>query len=362
MSIFFSQAFYKRAFFYIKWFLFINKSYLTGKVLEVSALNSFNDNRKALMNQVPDKPAEKKEEKDDKKLTLALAALGAITLGTIALALTKGTVIPTKTEASLTNAAFDVSEKAKNTLADLYEQTAAAAKKSGNQKRENIYIDFASRVRNNEFSDDDIFKKLFDILYRDARLANYPIDSRHNINIDKITGADTQFIRVKNENGWFYRIPKIYHGSKVTDRVSINANADENLIKALDALFANGEIKGYYKTPDLAANWLERHDPITIYLQESATAEVLEKIKNAAQGFIRSSDDVLLGDKFAAGFALQKSPDVQDIEKALERAKKISPSFESAMRKMFASQNKAQLNASAGQMCVLEKMLAMFQS
>ena len=67
-------------------------------------------------------------------------------------------------------------------------------------------------------------------------------------------------------------------------------------------------------------NWLERHDPITIYLDEKADTKTLEAVKTACEKYIRSSEDVLLGKKFASGMALQKSPDEQDIKAILQEA------------------------------------------
>lgn len=237
-------------------------------------------------------------------------------------------------------------QKAKNVLTDLYTKISDKALKNGNKKRANAFTTCKGEIDN--WSAKDTYTKLLDTLYNESRLADYPKSGLRTLNIDAITKSENSLMRVKSENGWHYRLPRVRQGNKNVDRVSVNAVADENLIKALDDLIGNGKVKGYYKTPDLADNWLSRHDPITIYLDEKAIPEILEKIKNTCEKYIRSTDDVLIGDKFAPGFALQKSPTKTDIEAVLGQMKKIDKELEETVRRYFTDIKTGELKTSAG--------------
>lgn len=241
---------------------------------------------------------------------------------------------------------LSIEDKAKSALKDLYQKVINKARQSGNDKRVNAF----EMCKNNIDSYDTktIYGNLLDALYNESRLGEYATSNLITKDIDKITGLGTSTIHVKDANGWHYRIPKSRQGNKTVDRVSVNALADENLIKALDDLFASGKVKGYYKTPNQSLNWLERHDPITIYLDEAADKSTLDNIKSVCEKYIRSTDDVLIGDKFASGMALQKSPTKQDIEAILQQAKGIDSQLESVLRTQFTETSTGKLKTSAG--------------
>lgn len=237
-------------------------------------------------------------------------------------------------------------KKAKLALKDLYQMIIDKANKSGNDKRANIFEQCKNNIDNLDTS--TTYGNLLDTLYKESRLSEYATSNLITKDIEKITAQSTPSIRVKNASGWHYRIPKSRQGKETVDRISVNAFADENLIKELDELFASGKVKGYYKTPDQALNWLERHDPITIYLDEVADKTTLDNVKSVCQKYIRSTDDALLGDKFAPGMALQKSPNKQDIETILSQAKNIDPQLENVLRKQFTELSTGELKTSAG--------------
>ena len=251
------------------------------------------------------------------------------------------------------------SKNAKKALADLYSKVIAKAQKNGNTKRAKIF----EQCKNNIDSLDTqtTYANLLDAIYKDLRLGEYPTSSIITKNIEEITAKGTQTIRVKNENGWHYRIPLGRKSAKSVDRVSVNALADENLVKALDDLFASQKVKGYYKTPDTTLNWLERHDPITIYLDEKATPETLDLIKSTCGKYIRSTEDVLSGKKFASGLALQKSPDEQDIRAILAEAKNVDAELESVLEKQFTNAN-GKLITSAGYIDSAKKLIELVRS
>lgn len=246
-------------------------------------------------------------------------------------------------------------ESAKDALTKLYDKVIEKAKKDGNTKR----VDIFEKCKNDIGTLDEktLYGNLLEALYKDLRLGEYPARDLITKNIENITSKETNLIKVKNQNGWHYRIPVGRKSAKTLERVSINAKADENLIKELDDLFASGRVKGYYKTPDTSLNWLERHDPITIYLDEKATQKTLDEVKAVCEKYVRSKEDVLVGNKFASGMALQKSPDEQDIQAILEQAKNIDDVLEQVLRVQFTDNKSGKLITSAGYMDSAKKLL-----
>lgn len=257
------------------------------------------------------------------------------------------------------NKIMSVEQKAKNVLSDFYKKVMIKAKNEGNIKRANCFEQCRNNIGNLDTA--QTYQNLLEAIYKDLRIAEYPMHNLKNVNIDKITGVGNSIIRVKNQNGWHYRIPVARQKNNTIDRISVNAIADENLIKSLDNLFGTGKVKGYYKTPDLSSNWLERHDPVTIYLDEKATPEILDKVKKACEKYIRSNDDVLIGTKFAPGFALQKSPTPSDIEALLKRMKIVDTELENVIRAEFTNRQTGNLVTSAGYMEAANKMLSLLQ-
>lgn len=246
-------------------------------------------------------------------------------------------------------------KNAKKALEQLYDKVITKAKNDGNTKRVSIFEQAKNNI--NTLDEKTTYGNLLDALYKDLRLGEYPTSTLITKNIENITSKGTNLIRVKNENGWHYRMPVGRKSGKTVDRISVNALADENLIKALDDLFASGKVKGYYKTPDTSLNWLERHDPITIYLDEKATPKTLDEVKKVCEKYIRSKEDVLSGNKFASGMALQKSPNEQDIEAVLMQAKNIDEALEHVLRAQFTDTKTGKLITSAGYMDSAKKLI-----
>ena len=249
---------------------------------------------------------------------------------------------------------------ARKALASLYDEIIVNAKKEGNTRRVGIY----EQAKNNisQMEKETVYKQFLDYCYRKIRYSDYSM-STVDFNINDVTSIETDKIRVKNEGGWFYRLPKNGYG-EITHRISINAKGDPNLIKALDDLFGNGEVKGYYKTPDTADNWTMRHDPITIYLEEKPTPEILEKVRVACEKYVRSTDDVLTGNKFAPGFAWEISPNKSIIEEMLNRAKTIDADLENVLRIYFTktdTKGNPRLTASAAEYSAAKILLESMQ-
>lgn len=250
-------------------------------------------------------------------------------------------------------------QKAKSILANLYQKVIDNANKSGNNRRAGIFEQCKNNI--DTLDTKTVYGNLLDALYKDLRLGEYSTSNIITKDIDKITAQSSSLIKVKNAHGWHYRIPNSRQGKETVDRISVNALADESLIRELDDLFSSGKVKGYYKTPDQALNWLERHVPITIYLDEAANKNTLDAIKSVCQKYIRSTDDVLLGDKFAPGMALQKSPTTKDIEALLSQAQTVDSQLESILRKQFTEFSTGKLKTSAGYIEATKKLLVLIK-
>lgn len=241
--------------------------------------------------------------------------------------------------------------KAKGRTIELCEDI---AKQEGNDNWLKTADDFKLNLK----SDKSIYQYLFSLEYGNIRYANYSDKFRFDRTIDVLTGKDSAFARVKESNGWHYRYPLHLNGKLSTvDRISVNAAADKKLIKDLDEFMQNEKINGYYKTPEFSTQWLMRHDPVTIYLGEKATPELLSKIEKLTKPYIRSTEDVLVGQKFAPGLALEKSPKPQDIQNLINQADKIDP----LLSKVFTNEmtRNGKLKASAGEVTAANRILTL---
>ncbi len=216
------------------------------------------------------------------------------------------------------------------------------------------YLAIADKMERCELPLNAMFSNLLNHRYNVLRTHNYPIDARHQHDIDQVSGQGTPEIKVKVEGGWHYRIPKnlkargVASGASSKDRVSLNVVADKALLAQLDQLFVT-RVKGYYKTPDMSDNWLERHDPITMYLDEPLTPAIEAEIVKIVTPFVRSTKDVLPGRLLAPGMAAETSPTVDEINHEITRAKAIDAQFADAVKQYFTDK-RGQLKTSAGRL------------
>lgn len=167
--------------------------------------------------------------------------------------------------------------------------------------------------------------------------------------------AESDGILIDDEVDWIYRKP-----SSITDRiqsfsviprerVSMNINAESELISALDRYIANGEVlvngkviknvkppKAYYKVDtglDEAGSFWSRTDPITMYFRENATPEQLSDIAQITRQFSCSTpvnfpSGSLKGANWLS-HAKEHSP--EDLYQLYKRALKIDPKLAEAI-------------------------------
>ncbi len=234
-------------------------------------------------------------------------------------------------------------------LADLYKKLAT------HKSKPEIWLDFAKRAENGEIKGADLYTKIIDSEYDVLRLAEYDL-LNVSPNISELTGKSTSKIAAIEQKGWHYRKLKGTPHFNPKYRISINANGNEKLIKTLDE-YVNAQ--RYYKTPDYSANWLERHDPVTIYFKNKPTDaeinELVTRLKNCDG--IRSTKDVLLGTKLYPGIAMQTSPDKQEVLSLIQRCYAASPDFGAAAERYLTNPLTKEIKASAGQVSAVENVL-----
>lgn len=214
-------------------------------------------------------------------------------------------------------------------------------------------------------SPEEIYQNAVALKYQNIRSAKYPTNARYNPNIDRITGNATNNITVSNQNCWNYRISKAgTFKDKTIGRISLNVYPEEQLITSLDKYFATGKIKGYYKTPDRLQDWGLRHDPITIYLQEPITQNIIDDIVKISKPHIRSTENVLIGKTVSPGVAIDKSPSTQDLVNLIQEARQydeiLAHQLETSKKYGFARNpmyGDYTLQSSAGQVAAVRALL-----
>jgi hypothetical protein len=259
----------------------------------------------------------------------------------------------------------DPFERAKEQLARRYEAIAKLSLEDRNAKNQEITTQSASDIRaqTNKYT---VYLAFLKQVYNDLRL--HPYKQHETIGFEETIGDYTK----KNLNlpdgkvahsrdlndGWFRRYfinaVESPNPSKEGDRLSVNAVGCQALIDALDDVFLNQGVRGQYKTPNKTGGWHKRHDPITIYLGEEATPEVLEKISQAVKPYIRSSDPVLVGDVIMLGLALEKTPLKQDVKKFVLDMWEIDSDLSSALGDFLHYSS----GTSSGQLKAAELMVA----
>lgn len=221
------------------------------------------------------------------------------------------------------------------------------------------------RTKNMQFETNVIVKGLIDKMYYFIRLHDYPKDEKHEEDIDEKAKKSTKEIYSKNENGWYYRnIIKIRNGEtyvsppKIKERISLNVIASKELIDTLDKFILEESKPGsemYYKVPNDESRWLERHDPVTIYLESGISNKAKEKLVQFVQQYIRSKEDVLPGEKISDGISFEKSPSEKDLQELIDKGYKINNDIGKGIKNMITEKDK--LKASAGQVFAIKKFL-----
>ncbi|MCK4554270.1 hypothetical protein KAU19_04895 [Candidatus Parcubacteria bacterium] len=206
-------------------------------------------------------------------------------------------------------------------------------------------------------------------MYFLLRLHDYKGDENYDSSIDKFTEISSDKINSHSENRWHYRVPyyekdgvKYHKTNEANFRISLNVNADKKLIEDLDKFIIETSKKPgsvYYKTPENSSDWLERHDPITIYFEDDVPEDIKEKIVNITKRYIRSKKDVLPGEKLSDGVAYESSPSKEKLQELVNRGYAVNKESGDAIKEYITKKDR--LKASAGQVTAIEKFLEKYE-
>ncbi len=167
--------------------------------------------------------------------------------------------------------------------------------------------------------------------------------------------AESKGISIDDEVDWIYRKPSTFtdriQSFKVIpkERVSMNINAEPELISALDRYIANGEVivngklfktvqppHAYYKIDtglDKTGSFWHRTDPITMYFREPVTAEQLADITQITKQYSCSTPVTFPTGtlKSANWLSHAKEHSPEDLYNLYKRALKIDPKLAEAI-------------------------------
>lgn len=178
--------------------------------------------------------------------------------------------------------------------------------------------EIAVKFKNPTYTD---FDNMISDNYSEIRKGNYSMEATvrdlttQDINIDVLK---TDRLAMFAQNGWSWRKPvgrsmaktQIMHDGElvkvdaVKDRISLNVVADRNLLSELDEFVRTGEYvnsagqkvkinipNGYYKTPLSVEKWAQRHDPITMYFDNTLSQEALDALSEITSKYARPSSN-----------------------------------------------------------------------
>ena len=210
------------------------------------------------------------------------------------------------------------------------------------------------------------YESIFQQFYNNIRTANYD-NSNIELDIDAYTRSINSLIKeVREENGWHYRIP---FGSSLKNskyRISLNIQGNTQVIDILDKITNDYGI--YYKTPDLSQNWLERNDPVTIYitntsLTEDQLKELKDRIVKETKPFIRSNQGFgLYGENLSKGVEFGEEATEKIAKDLIERASKIDSVLSDAVKNYLTKRGSAIPKGSVGQQMAIIDLLNIAES
>lgn len=149
--------------------------------------------------------------------------------------------------------------------------------------------------------------------------------------------------------GWVRRRPsRMGYDPDPEQHVSLNVAADSGLVYKLDEFAAKHGIP--YKVPSSADEWLNRHDPVTLYPPDELTADQRAELVKIAEPYARG-DEGLIGEKIGKGVAVLKEPKPADAAAVVEKARTVSPELAEGVAGYLGRQ------PSAGQMHVARQMV-----
>lgn len=213
------------------------------------------------------------------------------------------------------------------------------------------------------------FKVIAEDNYDDLRLSGkYTREESISGNFDDIynstiKGAETHF-----ENGWLWH--KLDNDCKMIgkDRVSLAVKADPKMLVELDELMLKGSYKdaagnihqlkgkeftkGFYKTDIDEESWMQRHDPLTFYFDDTVSEEMIDALATVTDKYKRIPQRELPGAVDGCPWIAHEAYITgADIDKLIQEAGKVNRNLADAIK----SEGR---NISTGQYNSYKKLIA----
>lgn len=209
------------------------------------------------------------------------------------------------------------------------------------------------------------FNNILQQFYNGIRLASYD-KSNVQIGIEDYTSEVNNTIQeVRDENGWHYRIPFGASTGKSQFRISLNVKGSKELIDILDKLSKDYGI--YYKTPTSSMEWLDRHDPVTIYitntnLTEAQMQELKDRVVRETEPHIRSNNGFgLYGENISEGVEFGEEATENNALELIKEAEGTDPILAEGVKQFLTSRN-GKIKGSVGQQMAVRQLLDMIEA
>lgn len=213
-----------------------------------------------------------------------------------------------------------------------------------------------------------LYERVFESMYEKLRGAYYQADSRYENDISEYTEKKGVLLkRVQDEKGWHYRVPQTATSRiKTVNRISLNVVPSKKLIDILDKISFDFGV--YYKTPETNFGWQKRHDPITMYINESLSEKQVEilkdMIKTGTEEFVRSNDGIgIVGEKFADGLEFGEDKRLENLKILEQESKEIDFDLYCAIIEYFSGYDFSthkrthRATGSAGQIACVKRVI-----
>ena len=208
----------------------------------------------------------------------------------------------------------------------------------------------------------DGFNNILQQFYNGIRLASYD-KSNVEIGLEDYTSEINSLIQeVREENGWHYRIPFGASTGKSQYRISLNVKGSKELIDILDKIAKDYNI--YYKTPTTSMEWLDRHDPVTIYitntsLTEAQIQELKDRVVQETQAHIRSNEGFgLYGENISEGVEFGEEATEAVANSLIAEALSIDKTLADGVKQYLTSRT-GTVKGSVGQQMAVRQLLDM---
>lgn len=204
------------------------------------------------------------------------------------------------------------------------------------------------------------FNNILQQFYNGIRLASYD-NSNVELDLEDYTSEVNSLIEeVRAKNGWHYRIPFGASTGKSQYRISLNVKGSKELIDVLDKLSKDYGI--YYKTPASGTEWLDRHDPVTIYitdtnLTEAQIQELKDRVVTETRPYIRSNEGFgLYGENVSEGVEFGEEATESNASELIKEAEAIDTVLADGVKQFLTSRD-GKIKGSVGQQMAVRQLL-----